>query len=96
MAGGSYGRSVSLSGSLTNALLIRSLAPRAMRPSGPILVVRALVPQDRDDGSQTSSSRILSQSDRLSETLSPPRQNLLWISRFHRQMPPQTTEATAT
>src|SRR5215831_1222879 len=44
MAGGSYGRSVSLSGSLTNALLIRSLAPRAMRPSGPILVVRALVP----------------------------------------------------
>src|SRR6516164_1197508 len=45
MAGGSYGRSASLSDSLTNALLIRSFAPREMRPSGPILVLRTLGPQ---------------------------------------------------
>src|SRR6516225_6544656 len=37
MAGGSYGRSTSLSDSLTNALLIRSFAPREMRPSGSYL-----------------------------------------------------------
>src|SRR6516164_8952766 len=37
MAGGSYGRSASLSDSLTNALLIRSFAPREMRPSGSYL-----------------------------------------------------------
>src|SRR6516162_2239221 len=45
MAGGSYGRSASLSESLTNALLIRSFAPRAMRSSGAILGLLTLGPR---------------------------------------------------
>src|SRR5215469_10245460 len=53
MAGGSYGRSASLSRSLTNALLIRSLAPRAMRAPGLILVLRTLGPRDWGNDSHT-------------------------------------------
>src|SRR6516162_9472106 len=91
MAGGSYGRSASLSDSLTNALLIRSFAPQAMRPSGPILVLRTLGPRGwerwffylvvlksvRERPSIRNSLRSATKSPR----------------RFHKQMSPQTAEA---
>src|SRR5215472_10396519 len=91
MAGGSYGRSASLSDSLTNALLIRSFAPQAMRSSGPILVLRTF-------GPRRWGRWLLYLVDLKSIRARPSIQNRLrsateFPQRFHRQMSAQTAEA---
>src|ERR1700746_1661709 len=91
MAGGSYGRSASLSDSLTNALLVRSFAPRAMRPSVPILVLRTF-------GPRRWGRWLLYLVDLKSVRERPSIQNRLGSATesprsFHNQMPPQTAEA---
>src|SRR6516225_3626312 len=90
MAGGSYGRSASLSDSLTNALLIRSFAPRAMRPS---VLSWSFEPSVLGMGTMVLIPRQpeICQRATLDPQPSPLRHRI--SRRFHKQMSPQTAEA---
>src|SRR6516225_12140350 len=91
MVGGSDGRSASLSESLTNALLIRSFAPRALRPSGPILVLRTLGP--RGSGRWCSYLVVLKSVRERPSIRNSLRSATESPRRFHKQISPQTAEA---
>src|SRR6516165_3369110 len=91
MAGGSYGRSASLSDSLTIALLIRSFAPRETRPSGPILVLRTF--GRRGGGTMVHIPRRPEICQRATLDPKPPPPATESPRRFHKRMSPQTAEA---